>query len=177
MIWLPTNYPIWFHLGLHCSELCIVFISFILSSFRSPILNLGTSLVAQTGKESACIVGHLVQSLGWEDLLEKGMATYSSILAWRIPWTEEPGGLQSMGLQRDRHFALSAFLYFLFSCLQTYMNPLPTQKRTLIWTCWPFWPLCCFFPSFHSETSVITGPYSLLSLFQSSWTFLTFLSF
>ena len=41
-----------------------------------------------------------VQSLGQEDPLEKGMATRSSILAWRIPWTEEPGGLQSMGLQR-----------------------------------------------------------------------------
>ena len=41
-----------------------------------------------------------VQSLGQEDPLEKGMATYSSILAWRIPWTEEPGGLQSMGLQK-----------------------------------------------------------------------------
>ena len=39
---------------------------------------------------------------GWEDLLEKGMATHSSILAWRIPWTEEPGGLQSMGSQRVR---------------------------------------------------------------------------
>ena len=38
-----------------------------------------------------------VPSLGWEDTLEKGIATYSSILAWRIPWTEEPGGLQSMG--------------------------------------------------------------------------------
>ena len=42
-------------------------------------------------------------SLGQEDLLEKGMATHSSILAWRIPWTEEPGRLQSMGLQRVRH--------------------------------------------------------------------------
>ena len=41
-----------------------------------------------------------VQSLGWEDPLEKGMSTHSSILAWRIPWTEEPGGLQSMELQR-----------------------------------------------------------------------------
>ena len=41
-----------------------------------------------------------VQSPGQEDPLEKGMATYSSILAWRIPWTEEPGRLQSMGLQR-----------------------------------------------------------------------------
>ena len=41
-----------------------------------------------------------VQSLGQEDFLQKGMAAHSSILAWRIPWTEEPGGLQSMGLQR-----------------------------------------------------------------------------
>ena len=44
-----------------------------------------------------------VQSLGWEDPLEKGMVTHSSILAWRIPWTEEPGGLQSMRLQRVGH--------------------------------------------------------------------------
>ena len=44
-----------------------------------------------------------VGSLGQEDLLEKGMATRSNILAWRIPWTEEPGGLQSMGLLRVRH--------------------------------------------------------------------------
>ena len=41
-----------------------------------------------------------VLSLDWEDALEEGMATHPSILAWRIPWTEEPGGLQSMGLQR-----------------------------------------------------------------------------
>ena len=44
-----------------------------------------------------------IQSLEWEDPLEKGMTTCSSILAWRIPCTEEPGGLQSMGLQRVRH--------------------------------------------------------------------------
>ena len=44
-----------------------------------------------------------VRSLGWEDPLEKDMSTQSSILAWRIPWTEEPVGLQSMGLQRVRH--------------------------------------------------------------------------
>ena len=42
-----------------------------------------------------------VRSLGWEDPLEKGMATHSIILAWRIPWTEEPGGIQSMVLQKD----------------------------------------------------------------------------
>ena len=44
-----------------------------------------------------------VQSLGQEDLLEKEMATHSNILAWKIPWTEEPGGLQSMGSQRVGH--------------------------------------------------------------------------
>ena len=44
-----------------------------------------------------------VQSLGWEDPLEKEMATHSSILAWKIPWTEDPGRLQSMGSQRVRH--------------------------------------------------------------------------
>ena len=44
-----------------------------------------------------------VPSLSWDDPLEEGMATYFSILAWRIPWTEEPGKLQSMGLQRVGH--------------------------------------------------------------------------
>ena len=44
-----------------------------------------------------------VQSLGQEDPLEKGMATHTSVLAWRIPWTEEPGGIQSMGPQRVGH--------------------------------------------------------------------------
>ena len=44
-----------------------------------------------------------VPPLGWEDPLEKGMATHSNILAWRIPWTGEPGGLQSMGSQRVGH--------------------------------------------------------------------------
>ena len=43
-----------------------------------------------------------VQSLGWENALEKEMATHSSILAWESPWTEEPGGLQPMGLQKNR---------------------------------------------------------------------------
>ena len=53
--------------------------------------------------ESACSAGDMVWSMDREDPLEKEMATYSSILAWRIPWTEEPGGLQSMGSQRVRH--------------------------------------------------------------------------
>ena len=61
------------------------------------------SLVAQTLKNPLVMQETWVQSLGWKDLLEKGMATHSSILAWRIPWTEEPGGLQSMGSQRVGH--------------------------------------------------------------------------
>ena len=52
------------------------------------------------GKESACNAGDLVRYLGWEDPLEKEMAIHSSILAWRIPRTEEPGGLQSLASQR-----------------------------------------------------------------------------
>ena len=55
------------------------------------------------GKQSACHAGDQVQSLGWEDPLEKGMATHSSILAWRNPWTEAPCRLESVGLQRVGH--------------------------------------------------------------------------
>ena len=61
------------------------------------------SLVAQRVKHLPVMWKTQVRSLGWEDPLEEGMATHSSILAWRIPWTEEPGGLQSMGSQRVRH--------------------------------------------------------------------------
>ena len=54
-------------------------------------------------KNLLAIMETWVRALGWEDPLEKGMATHCSILAWRIPWTEEPGGLQSMGLQIIGH--------------------------------------------------------------------------
>ena len=60
------------------------------------------SLVAQTGENLPSVQGTWVRSLGQEDPLEKGMATPSSIFAWGIPWTEEPGGLQSTGSQRVR---------------------------------------------------------------------------
>ena len=59
--------------------------------------------MAQTVKCLPAMWETQVQSLGQEDPLEKTMATHSSILAWRIPWTEEPGGLQSMGSQRLGH--------------------------------------------------------------------------
>ena len=66
-------------------------------------MSLRVSLVAQMVRNLPGMQETWVQSLGWEDPLEEGMATHSSILAWRIPWTEEPGGLQSMGLQRNGH--------------------------------------------------------------------------
>ena len=59
--------------------------------------------MAQTVKNPPAVQETQVQSLSWEDPLEKEMATRSGTLAWRIPWTEEPGGLQSMGSQRVRH--------------------------------------------------------------------------
>ena len=61
------------------------------------------SLVAQTVKHLTAISDTQVRSLGWENPPEKEMATHSSILAWEIPWTEEPGRLQSMGSQRVGH--------------------------------------------------------------------------
>ena len=62
-----------------------------------------TSLVAQRVKRLPTVQETWVRSLGGDDPLEKEMATHSSTLAWKIPWTEEPGGLQSMGSQRVGH--------------------------------------------------------------------------
>ena len=81
---------------------------------KSPSENQSGYFATDHGKWRASLVGQLVKNLPvmqetpvwflyWEDPLEEGMATHSSILAWKIPWTEEPGGLQSMRLQRVRH--------------------------------------------------------------------------
>ena len=69
----------------------------------NPLQYSWASRVAQLVKNPPAMWETWVQSLGWEDPLEKGMATHSSILAWRITWTEEPGRLQSIGSQRVRH--------------------------------------------------------------------------
>ena len=70
-------------------------------------IELSHDLMVQTAMQETW-----VWFMGWEDPLEKGMATHSSILAWRIPWTEEPGRLQSMGLQRVRHNWVTNTFYF-----------------------------------------------------------------
>ena len=76
------------------------------------------SLEAQTVKSLPAMLETWVQSLSPQDPLEKGMATQSSILAWKIPWTEELGGLQSMRLQRIGHNSATNTWYFeLFVCV------------------------------------------------------------
>ena len=64
---------------------------------------MGFGLIGSDKKNPPAMHEAWVRSLGWEDPLEKEMATLSTIFAWEISWTEEPGGLQSMGLQRIRH--------------------------------------------------------------------------
>ena len=92
--------------GTECSSVCMgsfkeIAIIFITSTVVWPRVN--NFLGGSDDKASAYNVGDLGSSLTWEDLLEKEMATHSSSLAWKIPWTEEPGRLQSMGSQRVGH--------------------------------------------------------------------------
>ena len=85
--------------------------------FKAALSCKRASLVAQMVKNLLAMQKTRVQSLGWEDLLEKGMATHSSILAWRNPWTEEPGGLQPMGSQRVGHnWGTTLSLLIFISC-------------------------------------------------------------
>ena len=86
------------------------------------------SLVVQFAKNLPAMQETWVPSLGWEDPLEKGMATHSSILAWRIPWTEEPGGLQTMGSQRVGH-DWATFTFTLFHGCST--RSLPRSQNGL----------------------------------------------
>ena len=73
------------------------------NAFLVPLPAQGASLVARMVNNLPAMQETWVQSLGWEVPLEKAKATHSSILAWRIPWTEDPGRLQSMGSQRVGH--------------------------------------------------------------------------
>ena len=80
-----------------------------------------------------------VPPLGWEDPLEKGMATHSSILAWSIPWTEEPGGLQSIGSQRIRHERSN------WACTCPRRSPQSTEQSSLCYAVlYRRSPVCCF---------------------------------
>ena len=88
---------------IRCYHLLTIFDPSRQCSFVHPYFPIWASLVAQTIKDLPAMKETWVEVLGGENPLEKGMATHSSIFAWRIPWTKEPGGLQSMGSQRVRH--------------------------------------------------------------------------
>ena len=86
--------------------MCLVLMHPVIYQFYhkiGPLIRGRTSLVAQTVKRLSTVQETRVRALGWEDPLEKEMEIHSSTLAWKIPWTEEPGRLQSMGSQRIGH--------------------------------------------------------------------------
>ena len=111
------------------------------------------SLVAQIVKHLPIVRETWVQSLGREDLLEKEMATHSSILAWKSPWMEEPGGLQSVGSQRVRHdWATSQGHLHLTHWLPSYLHvftllltEMPQTTRTLSLPSFPSWKMLEYF--------------------------------
>ena len=83
---------------------------------------MGASLLAQVVWNLSAMWKTQVRSQGQEDPLEKEMATHSSILTWEIPWTEEPGGLQSMGSQRVRNNWATDPIPWYYSLVQTYLQ-------------------------------------------------------
>ena len=104
-----------------------------------PLQYSWASLVAQLVKDPPAMWETWVRFLGWEDPLEKEMATHNSILAWRIPWTEEPGGLQSMGLQRVRRdWAANIFTFHYY--LQSQVDRAPLVQ---LWTGYILIPCMC----------------------------------
>ena len=107
---------------------CQVSLSFIISQnllklMSADVLKLMVFLVAQMVKYLPARRETWVRSPGWEDPLEKEMANHSSILAWKIPWMEEPGRLQSMGLQRGRHDWATSLSLFLSMSSESMISP------------------------------------------------------
>ena len=88
---------------------------------------IGASLVTQMVENLPAMRETQVRGLGQEDPLEKRVATHSNILAWRMPWTEEPGGLQLMGLQRDGHDQVTNTFTFISHTGFTHAVPLPEK--------------------------------------------------
>ena len=99
------------------------------SDLAAAAVAAGVSLVSQMVKNPPAMRETQVPSLGWEDPLEKGMATHSIILAWRIPWTEEPSGLQVYGAAKSQtQLSNNNYSVTLISCLNTTFWSLPTTQ-------------------------------------------------
>ena len=122
MTWLRSNvtfHPLLFHQNAMNSESLREGLGFSYHNWAS--------LFAQLIKNPPAMWETWVLSLGWEDPLEKGKATHSSILAWKIPWMEEPGRLQSLGSQRVGHDWVTS-LYFTHSSIPTWRIPWTVQS-------------------------------------------------
>ena len=117
----------------NCVSKCFNFKFLKLERKLNPFILQRTSLVAQTVKRLPTMQDTRVRSLGQEDPLEKAMATHSSTLAWKIPWTEEHGTLQSMGSQKVGHdWATSLSFYRRRSCVSDSLNSIK-ELRTIIY--------------------------------------------
>ena len=146
-IWLLKN------LLIHCSLLQCIYTY--VKAFVNIYLALWASLVAQMVKNPLVMQEAWVRSLGWEDSLEKGTATHSSILAWRIPWMEEPGRLQSLGLLRVGHDWATSLSLFTFTHWRRKWQPTPVflpgesqRSGTLVG--------CCLWGHTESDTTEVT---------------------
>ena len=124
-------------------------------------------LVAQMVKYLPAMWETQVQSLGWEDPLEKEMAIHSSILAWRVPWTEEPSGVQSMGLQRVGHDSVTFTHSGLYQG-NVVLNPI-SLKHLFIYLVFDRIQFCfyCFFSEFFSLCSFRSCDPTMFSLYNS----------
>ena len=135
----------------------VEFLSHVVILFNS----LGGLLVAQMVKRLPAVQETLVRSLGWEDPQEKEMATHSSTLAWKIPRTEEPGRLQSIGSQRVGHdWATSLSLWlspFSFKCLQYFTIPPTICDGSNFSTFSTLIIVCPFYFSQPSECKVVSN--------------------
>ena len=102
----------------------------------TTVFSKGASLVGQMVKNPPAMQETWVQFLGWEDSAEEEMATHFSIFAWEISWTEEPGELQSTGLQRVRHDWATFILLFTF---EKYPHPPTPLSHIQVNLCFPWW--------------------------------------
>ena len=127
---LPSVSPLDFYLLQELSFICFHLLTIVGTEPCSLGSTAQTIRASQVALVPPAMQETWVWFLGWEDPLEEGMETYSSSLAWRIPWTEEPGGLESMGSQRVRH---------------NWSNLGRTHAQTIRVRNWPKWTCgCCW---------------------------------
>ena len=188
--YLVLRWPVFFQvLGTWQRRFCYLlvlafFLSFLFSCHAFPSLvcskvrlSIGAFLVAQMVKNLPAGQETQVQSLGWEDPLEKEMATHSRILAWRVPWTEDLGGLHSMGLQSVRH-DWATNTHSLGYLLQLFAQSPQLKPTVESMFCGSFKPLFTEIPSASWNLNLITYCWFILYKFTFCFSYkLNFIHF